>query len=328
MNNLIHLEYESSLIILYFFSDLGKKLQSMEYVPTPVAFEAISCEKFPFLSPDEIKSKNLSQDQHLFISLCCGVIKGEISSDIIGRKLGPLNHARWLTLGQRILSLYASTTNPSKNLQQLAVFTIRHYGCVWFLSRIHSNVLEAPPLLFEWIKGISLSDPDTFQTVKGVVENGSYWFHGENLLLACLGDKRENVRQKSIDRILELRNDVDLKKKLHEQERQLKKAKKCMYKQQRLFIKPTLNYEAEDYVDCINWEKDAIHEPPYTRNMSDEELKGFTLQPLTLNIASNTVLTERSIRDMDNLSLATTSQEKQDGMIIALQESRKNKIKK
>ena len=62
--------------------------------------------------------------------------------------------------------------------------------------------------------------------------------------------------------------------------------------------------------------------------MSDEELKAFSLQPLTLNIPSNTVLTECSIRDMDNLSLAITSQEKQDIMIIALEESCKNKIKK
>ena len=62
--------------------------------------------------------------------------------------------------------------------------------------------------------------------------------------------------------------------------------------------------------------------------MSDEELKAFSLQPLTLNIPSNTVLTECSIRDMDNLSLATTSQEKQDIMIIALHKSCKNKIKK
>ena len=64
------------------------------------------------------------------------------------------------------------------------------------------------------------------------------------------------------------------------------------------------------YVDCIDWEKDAIHELPYTKNMSDEELKAFSLQPLTLNIPSNTVLTECSIRDMDNLSLAITSQKK------------------
>ena len=62
--------------------------------------------------------------------------------------------------------------------------------------------------------------------------------------------------------------------------------------------------------------------------MFDEELKAFSLQPLTLNIPSNTVLTECSIRDMDNLSLAITSQEKQDIMIIALEESCQNKIKK
>ena len=36
--------------------------------------------------------------------------------------------------------------------------------------------------------------------------------------------------------------------------------------------------------------------------MFDEELKAFSLQPLTLNIPSNTVLTECSIRDGQSLS--------------------------
>ena len=32
-----------------------------------------------------------------------------------------------------------------------------------------------------------------------------------------------------------------------------------------------LLFHALEYVDCIDWEKDAIHELPYTSNMSDEE---------------------------------------------------------
>ena len=79
-------------------------------------------------------------------------------SNLIGRKFGPLNHARWLSLGQRILALYIKTKRPSKSLIKLAEFTIRGYGCIWFISRMKPSVVDAPRNLFKWAKSIYDND--------------------------------------------------------------------------------------------------------------------------------------------------------------------------
>lgn len=80
-------------------------------------------------------------------------------------------------------------------------------------------------------------------------------------------------------------------------------------------------------MDVVDWETEVFYEPPYTLAMSDEELKLFYESPLTLDIPSHSVLTERTIRDVDTLSTVTTSSDKRDGMIRALHKHRENKMK-
>ena len=43
-----------------------------------------------------------------------------------------LHNARWLTLANRILRLYVSTTNPSEQLYSLVHFVINLYAPAWF----------------------------------------------------------------------------------------------------------------------------------------------------------------------------------------------------
>ena len=82
--------------------------------------------------------------------------------------------------------------------------------------------------------------------------------------------------------------------------------KKCQFKLQRVFMKPQLRYESGDYIDIIDWATEVLYKPPFTRSLADEENKSFYEKPLTLNITSHSVLTERTIRDIDALSTATT----------------------
>ena len=97
---------------------------------------------------------------------------------------------------------------------------------------------------------------------------------------------------------------------------------------ERLFIKPELCYDSADYIDVIDWQTHIFHEPPYTISQTDEELKVYYTTPLHLDISSHSILTERTIRDVDMLSKATTSNSKRDGMIKALHENRKKILKK
>ena len=79
------------------------------------------------------------------------------------------------------------------------------------------------------------------------------------------------------------------------------------------------------YDDIICWENEALYEPPYTKQLSDEQLKEFTEAPLSLSITSNSVQTERTIRDVASVSTESTSEEKRDGMIRSILKERKQK---
>ena len=82
-----------------------------------------------------------------------------------------------------------------------------------------------------------------------------------------------------------------------------------------------------DYPDIINWESDALLEPPYVTSHTNEELSTYYQNPLKLDISSHSVMTERAIRDVTSLATATTSYTKREGMIKALHQHRQRKKK-
>ena len=107
----------------------------------------------------------------------------------------------------------------------------------------------------------------------------------------------------------------------------LRKAKLCQFKQQRVFSKPKVNFEAVMYLDVISWESQAIYEPPLTQKMTDSELKDFIASPLDLAIVSHSVQTERTIRDVNSVAAKSTSSQVRDGMIRSITADRRSKPK-
>ena len=81
------------------------------------------------------------------------------------------------------------------------------------------------------------------------------------------------------------------------------------------------------YYEVIDWETEGLYEPPFTRTMSDEELKNFYTTPLVLNISSNSVLTERAIRTDNEVASMSTSANIREGMVRAIMQDRKSKPK-
>ena len=55
--------------------------------------------------PDEVLN-DLSTDQRLLMKYVKGVSNGRVENRFASWKIGPLNHARWLTLAIRLLCLY------------------------------------------------------------------------------------------------------------------------------------------------------------------------------------------------------------------------------
>ena len=236
-------------------------------------------------------------------------------------------HSRWLTLGTRILCLFISTANPSKDLRLLAEFVIRGYASSWCKVRLNSKGTDAPRLMFYWMKDLLTFPPGAKDAILPIFLSGIFWFHSENVLLAALADSSEVRRKRGVDQIIRIRHDADFRGRAEAEQKHIKQTKKCTFKRQRVFVKPEVNYEAEDYLDVICWETQAYFEPPFTKDMSDEEVRGFIAKPLCLNVPSHSVLTERLIRDVDRVASQSTSGEIRDGMVRSLLEDRRQKPK-
>ena len=81
---------------------------------TPVAnFEIITSNLIEL--PSDVL-KQLSHDQRLLHEYTIGISSGTIDKVYASRTIGPLNHARWLTLALRVMCVYARTVKPSIKL--------------------------------------------------------------------------------------------------------------------------------------------------------------------------------------------------------------------
>ena len=68
-----------------------------------------------------------------------------------------------------------------------------------------------------------------------------------------------------------LRNDRIIKEKIKKIQAEIK--------QQRVFMKPELKFDSEDYIDIIDWESDGLFEPPFTMSIPDSYLLLFQNEP-------------------------------------------------
>ena len=93
-------------------------------------FRPIRNPTFPYL-PNHIVN-DLSSDQYYAYQIFWCVILGKVDKNIRCLEIGPLYHARWLTLGCCILRYYISQINFSKQTTASAEFCVRVYFPSWF----------------------------------------------------------------------------------------------------------------------------------------------------------------------------------------------------
>ena len=202
-------------------------------------------------------------------------------------------------MGARIICHYMRTKNLCKKLVTLTEFVVRAYGSIWFRVRQYPKGTNAPRHYFQWMQALKLFPAYVLKGVSSIFENGLYWCHSENILLSALSDEDSKIREKAVKHILRIRNDSAFKAIIKKEENDIKKLKKCTFKKQRVFVKPKINYDAATYIEMINWETQGFHEPPFTSDLTDDEICSFKDSPLSLEICSNSVATERMIRDVN-----------------------------
>ena len=76
--------------------------------------------------PDAIVHE-LSSDQKLLHQLAICVQSGSVPENTATEKIGPVNHAKWLTLGASLLRLYITTCSPGRKLKDVVAYLVGHY---------------------------------------------------------------------------------------------------------------------------------------------------------------------------------------------------------
>src|ERR1043165_6633181 len=90
--------------------------------------------------------------------------------------------------------------------------------------------------------------------VDPVIERNAYFAHHENILLCMIGDERKWIRELTLRRILKARSE------------------KYGLRQ---YGVPKLNFNANDYIDLIDWQQTIVSEPPLLADISQEEVENF-----------------------------------------------------
>ena len=113
----------STTVPALFSGRIGNKMKT---------FEQKSVVKFKKIVVDllDIDPECLSTDQKYLLEMFQAVCRGIVLDILVNRNPGTLCHARWLTAANRILRLYVSERNPSKNLRILAEYIMRVHAKV------------------------------------------------------------------------------------------------------------------------------------------------------------------------------------------------------
>lgn len=285
-----------------FSGPIGRKLEGCENRKV-VAYQAI---QVPWV--EELSGfSDLSADQQYLLDVCRAVSSGTCPADFANKKPGPISQSRWLTTACRILRYYVSTKEPSQSLRHLAEFVVKVYAPMWFLIKMEPSCSDGARHVWKMIKLVEYLPNDLKQLIRSVIQRNAFFLHPENLLLAMVTDPRVEVRTLGWRRI--------------------KKYRARKGKSLREFVIPQINFDANDYVDLIDWTSPTATEPPLTKYLSQEELEenikaGKMAGEEITAFPSHTQAVERHVRVVTEASKAVYGADSRVGYIRAKLQSR------
>lgn len=237
------------------------------------------------LLPHDVE-KDLSHEQRYFYQLCRTIQEGVLFvQGLEKREPGLLDNARWLTKANRILRLYISTPEPSRQLKRLVRAIVQFYGPSWFCFKSHWKVKDAARNFYYMISLLhDLPVEDRNILRRAIIRNG-FMAHPENILLSAITSNEEAERRFGVHTILAAR------------------AKDRCRTEVRMFEPPkTLNFEATGYLQLVSretWQALDFSSPPLLKEFSDDEIRSAYEKPLKiLDVAAHTQAVERGVKLM------------------------------
>ena len=251
-------------------------------------------------------------------------------------EIGPLYHARWITLASRILRLYVSEKFPSKNLSVLAEFCIKVYFPSWFEMKPRNTISDGAKHFHAILNRISkFPDRPVRDNALESLERNSFFAHPENILISMLSDTDYQVRCLAVNKILTIRGEQqgsaltpadcadDFASGLLCDNEGDPEGSEVSGENIRRFRRPKLNLNAKVYYKLVDMNSSTICEPPAIRHKSCLELNEIRHKPLTLMHPCHNQAVERHVKVVSEASAAVATFDRRDGLIRQKLKSRK-----
>ena len=254
----------------------------------------------------DIIVKDLSRDQNIGYRYAHAIQSGTMPDDLVAQVIGPLVTSRWLTTANRVLCKYTRTRYPTKGLIRLVQVVLNLYYPGWFRFKRYPHIQEGAQNFFflvEMSKDLQVKDK---MVAHKVLQDNAHWAHSENILISMLSDHREEIRRRAVLQIMKARRDFKPEK------------------HPRQFTLPTVNFQAVDYFDLIDFDTEPCTEPPLTMDFDLDTLMGAFREPIILPpYPSNTQAVERMVRVVTEVANKRAGYSARHRMILKLLESRK-----
>lgn len=292
-----------------FGGPLGKMCQGDVHQKDVANFQPIKTEVESI--PDEV-SHDLSRDQQLLYSYCQAIHEGKLCQSLSKQAIGPLNHARWLTLAVRILALYTRTEEPSTELKQITRLITQVYAPMWFRIRRSNNFINGPKLIFETMKLLETQDLQIQELARPTIQRNAFFAEPGMMACAMLASEESNIRSNIVSFLLENRKKEPVK------------PKSKVLKGIRKFQVPLLNWTADHWCEIITWDFSYFYEPKIISDISDEALVEIRICPYSFPaIPLHSTSVERAIKMVSEASSQVYGLEARHKLILSMVEARK-----
>jgi len=156
----------------------------------------------------EQSMNDLSCDQRLLLEYVLGISKGQVNSKFASWKIGPLNHARWLTLAIRLMCIWTRGVYPPElepKIYLLIKFIVEVYAISWFEIKKSNKFHNQQLYIFNMIQRIN-QQPNEIQTIAfNNIKYNAFPLLPENMLYSMLKSEDVKVRNKGLEKIISIR---------------------------------------------------------------------------------------------------------------------------
>ena len=171
-----------------FTGPLGKLCETAHHDLPQVEFTQLSG-PLDHMKFDEMTLDDLSSKQRLILEYVLGISKGKVNPRFAALKIGPINHAIWLTLAIRSMCLWTKGAYPPElqdKLRHAVKYVVQVYAVSWFEIKRDSKFHNQQLYIFDMIQRMKQQTEEIQSVAFENLKYNAFALLPENVLYSML----------------------------------------------------------------------------------------------------------------------------------------------